>query len=181
MGRQAAHHGPEPPIAIFTRRSRADRPLEQLVLRAARRRSRPLQRPRATLWPMGRPGRPQPPGLPRRHGFGLERLALRRLLQPLRRQVRTRRGRRRRLLWLVRRRREAEESGTQGREEAQEQREEGASSRQRAREDVCALHQLYHPARRKPRRPILITEIETSQPYTLQRPAQPHFRFFFWL
>lgn len=76
VGRQTAQQRPEPRIATFTSDRRADRPLEQLVLRPTRRRDRPLQRPRATLRPMDRPVRAQPPGLRRRLGFGLELLAL---------------------------------------------------------------------------------------------------------
>lgn len=72
VGRQTAHHRPEPRIATFARGRRPDRTLEQLVLRPTRRRGRPLQRPRATLRPMDRPGRAQPPRLRRRLGFGLE-------------------------------------------------------------------------------------------------------------
>lgn len=83
VGWQAANRRPKPPVATFSRSGRASRPLEHLILRLARRRGRPLQRPRATLWLLRRPDRSQPPGL--RLGLGLERLALlKRLVRPRR-------------------------------------------------------------------------------------------------
>jgi hypothetical protein len=83
VGRQAANLRPEPSIATFRRHRRASRPLEQLLLRPARRRSRTIQRPRATLRSLRRPDRAQPPGL--RLGWRLERLTLLRRLVRLRR------------------------------------------------------------------------------------------------
>ena len=128
VGWQAANRRPGPPVATFRRGRRARRPLEHLVLRLARRRGHPLQRPRATLRLLRRPDRAQPPGL--RLGLGLERLALlKRLVRPRRRQIRARRGRRARLLRGHVPRLEAEEGRAQGREEAQEQGEEGPSPR----------------------------------------------------
>jgi hypothetical protein len=74
VGSQAANHRPEPSIATFRRHRRASRPLEQLLLRPTRRRSRTLQGPRATLRSIHRPDRAQPPRL--RLGWRLERLKL---------------------------------------------------------------------------------------------------------
>jgi hypothetical protein len=83
VGCQAANLRPDPPIATFRHNRRASRPLEQLLLRPPRRRSRTLQGPRATLRSLHRPDRAQPPRL--RLGCRLERLTLLKRLVRLRR------------------------------------------------------------------------------------------------